>query len=123
MDINYIKELKKDHGCSQTTIMGIGNELDLDKDKLALIATGFAGGIGGTFDEGTCGALSGAVLALGLLEDDPAVIKEQSKELYEAFKNENGAVSCGALTDNGNDKSKCVGRCAFMAQKAIDFLE
>ena len=117
MDEKYIKELKKDHGCAPTTIMGIANEYDLDEEKFGLIATGFGGGIGGTFDKGTCGALSGAVLALGLMEDDPKVISEKSKELYEAFKNENGALSCGELTNNGEDKSACPGRCVFMAEK------
>ena len=36
----------------------------MSQARLCALASGFSGGIGGTFDEGTCGALTGALIAL-----------------------------------------------------------
>ena len=58
----------------------------MSQARLCALARGFSGGIGGTFDEGTCGALTGALIALGFLEDDEIKIKMDAKKLYDAFK-------------------------------------
>ncbi len=51
----------------------------MSQARLCALASGFSGGIGGTFDEGTCGALTGALIALGFLEDDEIKIKMDAK--------------------------------------------
>ena len=74
LDANLVKEkieeYRKDYSCSQATLMGICDVAGMPTEELALLAKGFSGGIGGTFSEGTCGAVTGAVMALGLLGAD-----------------------------------------------------
>ena len=79
--------------------------------------------MGGTFDEGTCGAVTGALMANGILNDDPAEIKANAKEIFNTFKEEYGSVCCGKLTNNGDDKSICVDCCVFIANKVADLLD
>lgn len=120
-----VEKLKEDHSCSQSTLMGIceNENCSLDSKQLYVLGSGFAGGIGGTFDEGTCGALNGAVIALGLLENDPDLIKRHSKKLFEAFKDKYGSVECGIISKNGDDKSNCLGCCLFISNKVVDLLD
>lgn len=118
-----IEQLRENYSCSQSTLMGLCENCDLNQEQLAILGSGFSGGIGGTFDEGTCGALTGAIIALGFLEDNPESVKKHSKELYEIFKDEYGSVECGVISKNGEDKSPCVDCCLFIAEKAIDLLD
>ena len=113
--VERVKYWRKDEGksCSQGTLMGIGEVAGLDLEELELLASGFSGGIGATFEDGTCGGLTGAVMALGLLGKDNAMIKSMSKDLFNAFKAEYGAVTCGEISDKGKDKSPCVELCLF----------
>lgn len=115
------KDQKK--SCSQGTLMGIGEVAGLDLEKLELLASGFSGGIGATFEDGTCGGLTGAVIALGLLGGDNAVIKSMSQDLFNAFKAEYGAVTCGEISDEGKDKSPCVELCLFSANEVCKLLK
>ncbi len=119
-----VEKLKENHSCSQSTLMGLCENEDciLDSKQLSILGSGFSGGIGGTFDEGTCGALTGAIMALGLLENDSNLIKKHSKELFESFKDKYGSVECGVISKNGEDKSPCLGCCLFISQKVIDLL-
>jgi C_GCAxxG_C_C family probable redox protein len=58
----YSQEYK---ACSQCTLLAIQEVFGLTNDDVLKAATGFAGGIGRTGS--VCGALSGGVMALGLL--------------------------------------------------------
>ena len=78
MDLNSksveekIRQYRVFKSCSQSTLMGLCEVANhpMSQARLCALASGFSGGIGGTFDEGTCGALTGALIALGFLEDD-----------------------------------------------------
>ena len=111
--------------CSESTLMGLCESADADitQAEMTKLACGFAGGIGGTFDEGTCGAVTGAIIANGILNDDPGIIKANAKEIFTTFQDEYGSVCCSKLTDNGKDKSICVDCCVFIANKVADLLE
>jgi C_GCAxxG_C_C family probable redox protein len=100
----------KYHNCAQCTLVGIQIVSGLKDDGLAKASTGFAGGIGGM--QSVCGALSGAVLALGLkygrdisfLEGAPeAASKKQSEATEQAarlakwFEHEFGSIICSEL--------------------------
>ena len=78
------------------------------------------GGIGGTFDEGTCGAVTGALMANGIVIDDTGKIKANAKEIFNSFKEEYGTVRCDKISDKGKDKSPCVDCCVFIANKVAD---
>ena len=96
------------------------SEYPISQAEMVKLGCGFAGGIGGTFDEGTCGAVTGAIIANGLVIDDPSKIKANAKEIFNTFKEEYGSVCCGTITNNGEDKSPCVDCCVFIANKVAD---
>ena len=112
-----IREYRKSKSCSESTLIGLCETADIDitQKEMTKIACGFAGGMGGTFDEGTCGALTGALIANGLIFDNTSEIKSNAKELFNIFKNEYDKIS-----KNGTDKSPCVDCCVFIANYIAD---
>ena len=120
-----IREYRTFKSCSESTLMGLceTGEADITPQLMTKLGCGFAGGMGGTFDEGTCGAVTGALMANGILNDDPAEIKANAKEIFKAFKEEYGTVRCDIISKNGEDKSPCVDCCVFIANKVADLLD
>ena len=120
-----IREYRTFKSCSESTLMALCEtaNADINLKEMTKLACGFAGGIGGTFDEGTCGAVTGAIIANGILNDDPSIIKANAKEIFNTFKNKYGSVRCGKLTNNGEDKSICVDCCVFIANKVSNLLD
>lgn len=117
-----IREYRKSKSCSESTLIGLCETADIDitQKEMTKIACGFAGGMGGTFDEGTCGALTGALIANGLIFDNTSEIKSNAKELFNIFKNEYETVRCDKISKNGTDKSPCVDCCVFIANNFAD---
>ena len=117
-----IRQYRKTKSCSESTLIGLCETADADitKEKMIRLGCGFAGGIGGTFDEGTCGAVTGALMANGIVIDDTGKIKANAKEIFNSFKEEYGTVRCDKISDNGKDKSPCVDCCVFIANKVAD---
>ena len=124
MDLNSksveekIRQYRVFKSCSQSTLIGLCEVANhpMSQARLCALASGFSGGIGGTFDEGTCGALTGALIALGFLEDDEIKIKMDAKKEY-------GSVQCSIISKNGEDKSPCVDCCVYAANEAIKLLK
>ena len=117
-----IREYRTFKSCSESTLMGLCETAgaDITSAEMTKLACGFAGGMGGTFDEGTCGAVTGALMANGIVLDDPAKIKSNAKEIFNAFKEEYGTVRCDIISKKGEDKSPCVDCCVFIAKKVAD---
>ena len=93
-----------DFACSETVMKVIRDEFapHISDDVIAM-ASGFPGGIGGSGC--TCGAVSGAVMALGMFfgrkkPKDPQAetIQKLSKELHDWFTKEHKQVCCRFLT-------------------------
>lgn len=120
-----IREYREFKSCSESTLMGLCElaETPITKAQMTKLACGFAGGMGGTFDEGTCGAVTGALMANGLIVDDPSKIKANAKEIFNSFKEEYGTVRCDKISKNGEDKSPCVDCCVFIAKKVNELLD
>ncbi|WP_405284517.1 C-GCAxxG-C-C family protein [Methanobrevibacter sp.] len=120
-----IRDYRTFKSCSESTLMGLCEtaEYPISQAEMVKLGCGFAGGIGGTFDEGTCGAVTGAIIANGLLNDDPGKIKANAKEIFNTFKEEYGTVRCDIISKNGDDKSTCVDCCVFIANKVADLLD
>jgi len=120
-----IREYRTFKSCSESTLMGLCEtaEADITPQEMTKLACGFAGGMGGTFDEGTCGAVTGALMVNGILNEAPPIIKENAKEIFNAFKDEYGTVRCDKITNHGKDKSPCVDCCVFIANKVADLLD
>lgn len=125
-----ISELRDEKlSCSQATLLGIAEgvkEPDSsfgaripDINVLKRISGGFRGGIGGTYGEGTCGALSAGVIALGLLLDDDGKATIASQKLFKAFSDEFGSVSCGKIREKYGS-SHCTDCCLFCGRHILD---
>ncbi len=92
-------------------------ELDIEETIIPRIAFGFAGGIGNTGD--VCGAVAGAVMAIGLKKERSVNMDEslQSLEVVQEFRRrfeaEMGTINCRELT--GADLSTPEGIEQFMS--------
>lgn len=111
--------------CSQATFLGICKTLgtNLTEEQLMAISAGFAGGIGKTFNEGTCGALTVGTATLGMYlpgESEKAIVL--SKELFEHFKQQEGTVICGNITQK-HGFTKCTGCCICIGEKVTELLQ
>jgi C_GCAxxG_C_C family probable redox protein len=83
------------------------------------IAGAFGGGMGNM--EGTCGALVGAGLVLGLANKDKAKSMKQMRQIMYKFQERNGATQCKLLKGVG---TKVVLReCPICVSDAAEFLE
>ncbi|WP_295599267.1 C-GCAxxG-C-C family protein [uncultured Methanobrevibacter sp.] len=120
-----IREYRTFKSCSESTLMGLCETAgaDITPKEMTKLACGFAGGMGGTFEEGTCGAVTGALIANGILNDDPSQIKANAKAIFNSFKEEYGTVRCDIISKKGEDKSPCVDCCVFIADKVADLLD
>jgi C_GCAxxG_C_C family probable redox protein/uncharacterized protein (TIGR02246 family) len=95
-------------------------EIELDVDLIRRIAFGFAGGMGNT--GAVCGAVIGAVMAIGLergrADSMEAALRELDlvAEFRRRFEAEMGTISCRELT--GADLTSEEGRAKFMSSDA-----
>lgn len=130
------KTFQDGFNCSQSVLLAYAGDLKLPDDLALKIANGFGGGMGRKQE--VCGAVSGAVMVIGLIHgrgrNDG---KEKTEETYrkvqefiDAFKKKHGTVSCKELlpgcclmteegqkyfTDN-NLKDKCRGFVRFSCE-------
>lgn len=92
-----------DLNCAEKILWGANEAYNLGLDKNALkIASGFGGGMG---VEGICGALTGAIMVLGVLFVDEKAhestkIKELSKEFLGRYEETMGSIDCAPLKKN-----------------------
>ena len=90
--------------------------------QLRGMSDSFSGGIGHTFGEGTCGALTGAIMALGFYASgDKPHHQKMAAEVFEAFKKQEGTVKCGDIYGKYHfDRCDGCNLCAI--QKVIEVL-
>jgi C_GCAxxG_C_C family probable redox protein len=91
------------YSCSQAVLRAFAAELGLDPDTAARLAAAFGGGMSRT--RGQCGAVSGALMVVGLIygSADPAdkAAKERAyaagRDLLEEFNARHGSITCPGL--------------------------
>jgi C_GCAxxG_C_C family probable redox protein len=87
--------------CSESVLLAIAESKDIRSEWLPGIATGFCGGVSHT--SGMCGAVSGAIMAIGLLtgrhkpEDSREETFDMVQELVREFQDRFGSANCGEL--------------------------
>lgn len=110
IDLNKVRETAEEYYrrgeyyCSEAVVKTIKDTFELDfSDDVIKMASGFPVGIGGSGC--TCGAVSGGVMALGMVfgrsdAKDPKVMKTMklSAELHERFRQKRKFVCCKILT-------------------------
>lgn len=114
----------QNYSCSQATFLGICSVFGsrLTRQQQMDLAAGFRGGIGRSYNEGTCGALSAGIMALGccLPEENEKAIA-LSKEMFDHFKRKHGTVICGNIVQK-YCYSRCTCCCLCAGTKAAELL-
>jgi len=91
------------YNCAQATLLAYAADYGLEKDKALQVAVGFGGGIGRKQD--VCGAVSAAVVVLGLASEFKAedgrpkinATYETVHRFIDDFTKEKGTVKCRDL--------------------------
>ncbi len=128
------------YNCSQSVLLAFHEELGLDKETAARMASPFGGGMGRLRE--VCGTVSGMFLVLGLLRgyDDPKdqegkrSLYQQVQNLAHTFQEHNGSIICRELLglDHPSDSPTPSARtpeyykkrpCADLAADAAQILE
>ena len=84
--------LKRSHNCCQAVLLAFEDKLPYDKESLLMLGSTFGSGMGGMM--GTCGALVGAEMALGILSGQPKGMNGYSRKMFGAFEEQCGASRC-----------------------------
>ena len=114
------KNIKMQGGCNcaQAVIKAYLDCIDLDEKTLMEISSGFGSGMGGM--EGTCGAISGAVIVAGLLSNGNRT-GSISKNIVSLFEAKSGATICKNLKGIGTGKILCsCPQCVYNAIVALE---
>ena len=130
---------KSGFNCSQAILSTYAEDLGLDREVALKAAAGFGGGMGRM--AGTCGAVTGALMVLGLKHGPVEADDQQGKEtVYERvrefarrFEARNGTTACRDLIqcDIGTPKGLAMARrkrlfvtvCPKFVQDAAEILE
>ncbi len=94
---------KRGYSCSQAVLAAFGSSVGLDRRTCLNVASGFGGGMGRTGH--VCGAVSGALMVLGLkfgkagrsAKESRTMANEKVREFIEIFEERHGTVDCAAL--------------------------
>lgn len=106
------------HNCTQAVVCTY-HETGIDEDTLKNVGNAFAAGMGNM--EGTCGALVGAGVVLGLATKDKAKSIKAMRQIMTQFQQRNGATQCKFLKGVGT--GKILRECPLCVADAAEFLE
>lgn len=127
------------NNCAQSVMLSFADDFGYSKELALKISAGFGGGMGRS--QGTCGAVTGAMMVLGIMEgekaSDNAELKKEAyssvQKLTRKFADEFKTVSCRDLTgcdfntEEGNEKFKNEGVmekiCAPCVKRAVEIVE
>lgn len=104
----------KGYNCSQAVFTAFSENMGIEKEAALKIASAFGGGMGCT--GGTCGAVTGALMVIGLRHGSTGTGQkdsyERAKRLLERFAERNGTSLCKELlkcdigTEEGMKKAR-----------------
>lgn len=133
------------YNCAQSVLLAFGDITGLEREMAARMASSFGGGLGGLGE--ACGALTGALMVLGLVAGNTDPADKPAKELHRRrsfeyavlFEAEHGSLRCRELlalpeaeagygltqidkTRSKLDESPCPGLVMRAAQLLAEFL-
>ncbi len=92
---------KQGMNCAQAVACAFADVVNVDEDTLLAMTQAMGAGIGATM-EGTCGAVTGACMIVGLAEKDgKAAAMKKGGRLLRAFQQQNQSVVCKELKGIG----------------------
>ena len=107
------------HNCAQAVVSTYADLIGLDETTAKNIANAFGGGMGNM--EGTCGALVGAGIVMGLSTKDKAASRKGMRQIMTKFQERNGATQCKMLKGVGT--RVILRECTGCVADAAEFLE
>ena len=133
-----VKMFDEGYSCSQALVAVYGGDFGLERDLCLKVGSGFGGGVGCT--GGMCGALTGAIMVIGLkYGTTDATDKEGKTNTYELvekaigmFESRTGFVNCRDLlgfdpgTAEGKESAKKAGSfdiCPKLVKEAGEIIE
>lgn len=87
------------HNCAQAVLCTYTDLIGIDEETARNMGNSFGSGMGNM--EGTCGALVGAGIVLGLATKDRAVARKGMRQIMTQFQQRNGATQCKLLKGIG----------------------
>lgn len=113
------------HNCAQAIVSTYIDIIGLDEETAKNVANAFGGGMGNM--EGTCGALVGAGVVLGLTTKDKPTSRKCMRQIMMRFQEWNGATQCKLLKGVGTgvvlrECSGCVADAAELLEEQLKSL-
>lgn len=93
------------HSCCQAVAAVLTENMPADPVLVHQMGSGFAGGMGNM--EGTCGAMVGAAMAVGLAMQGGRIAVIKARDVQEEFTKRCGALICKELKGAGTGKALC----------------
>jgi C_GCAxxG_C_C family probable redox protein len=98
-----VKIFNEGFNCSQAVLTAYCGQFGMDKEQALRVSGAFGAGMGRMCE--TCGAVTGAIMVIGLkygkvkVEDEPTKEKAYAlaRELAKEFKARNGSIACREL--------------------------
>ena len=118
-DLAAEKKRCNTHNCAQAVVCTYCDLVGLPEQTALDIAGAYGTGMGNM--EGTCGALVGAGMIVGLATRDRILSRSRMKQLMIRFQERNGATRCRLL--KGIDTGKPLRDCPDCVADASEFLE
>lgn len=127
------------YNCTQSVVLSFADDLKFSKELAQKMAAGFGGGMGKTQE--TCGAVSGAIMVLGLLKGEEVnnndelkasaygAVKDLTRDFVAEYKSTKcrDLIGCDLNTPEGEakfkDENMMVTICADCVKKAVEIVE
>jgi C_GCAxxG_C_C family probable redox protein len=120
---------QSEYNCAESVLMALAESQGIESERIPRLATGFGGGIARTGQ--MCGALSGAIIGMGLVlgRDKPDVKPDgfyaTIQKLLGDFEATHGTIQCRALIQL--DLTTAEGRTSYRARdttaQCLDYVE
>lgn len=112
-------ERKKVCNCAQAVITTYADLAGISEEEAMNLGNAFGSGLGNM--EGTCGALTGTAMVLGLVKRDKVQATLAMRKVMNEFQARNGATQCRLL--KGVDTGKVLRSCEGCVADASELLE
>ncbi|MFA6507999.1 MAG: C-GCAxxG-C-C family protein [Treponemataceae bacterium] len=120
-----VAKFKDGYNCAQSVLYSFTDDLGLDKNVALKIANAFGGGMGRKQE--VCGAVSGALMVLGMTygraegdgKEKQDTTYAKTRELIDAFTAECGTIKCRELL-SGCNLLTAEGQAEFKEKHLID---
>ena len=111
-------ERKKVCNCAQAVITTYADLAGISEEEAMNLGNAFGSGLGNM--EGTCGALTGTAMVLGLVKRDKVQATLAMRKVMNEFQASNGATQCRLL--KGVDTGIVLRECTGCVRDAAEFL-